>query len=49
MVVLRQTQIFQVSSKYERQFFSIFEHEHHQALDVRTSSGKNIEIYYMKI
>ena len=48
MVVLRQTQIFQVSSKYERQFLSIFEHEHHQALDVRTSSGTNIDIYEVK-
>ena len=41
-VVLCRTQIFRVSSEYERRFSSIFEHEHHRALDIRTSSGTNI-------
>ena len=36
------TQIFRVSSEYERCFLSIFEHEHHWALDIRISSGTNI-------
>ena len=41
-IVLCRTQIFQVSIEYERRFSSIFEHEHHRALDIRTSSGTNI-------
>ena len=48
IVVLCWTQIFQVSSDYERRFLSIFEHEYHQALDIRTSSGTNIDIYEVK-
>ena len=43
-VVLCRTQIFRVSSEYERRFLSIFEHEHHQALDIRTSNGTNIKV-----
>ena len=35
-LVLCRTQIFRVSSKYKRRFLSIFEPEHHQALDIRT-------------
>ena len=37
-VVLCRTQIFWVLSEYERQFLSIFEHEHHRALDIWASS-----------
>ena len=43
ILVLCRTQIFRVSSEYERRFLSIFEHEHHRALDIRTSSGTNIK------
>ena len=42
-VVLCRTQIFRVLSEYERRFSSIYEHEHHQALDIQTSSGTNIK------
>ena len=43
-LVLCRTQIFRVSSEYERRFSSIFEHEHRRALDIRTSSGTSIKI-----
>ena len=33
------TQIFRVSSEYEHRFSSIFKHEHHRALDIRTYSN----------
>ena len=38
-LVLCRTQIFRVSSEYECRFSSIFEHEHHRALDIRTYSN----------
>ena len=37
--MLCRTQIFWVSSKYERRFSSIFEHKLHQALDIPTYSN----------
>ena len=42
-VVLCRMQIFQLSRKHKCRFSSIFEHEHHRALDIRTSSGMNIK------
>ena len=43
------TQIFWLSREYKRRFLSIFEHEHHRALDILTSSGANITIYFLKV
>ena len=34
--VICRTQIFWVLSEYEHRFLSIFEHEHHRVLDIRT-------------
>ena len=38
LIVLCRMQFFRVSSEFERQFLSIFEHKHHRALDIWVSS-----------